>query len=287
MFMVIAIITFWIFVFAMIALASGTNNHTQNRLKKFIKGRDAEQPELIADANDSPTVRRLRAQLFSIGLTRKSDLKRALLFRRFCYLAPFLMMGILFFMGFPLLQVVASGLCFGIIFIILPKIGFIRAQMKRRRDIQKHLPDTLDLLTLCLEAGLSFDSSLLKVAEEQERVSPNISREFKMTNQEILAGRSRKAALANLAERTNVDEIRTLVGAIQQSIKLGTSLIKTLRTQASTTRKKKREQIRATIMKTPVKLIFPLIFLIFPTLMIVILAPSLVNTFRHLSAVNF
>lgn len=285
-----SIISFWMLVLGGLTFYSGRSKEEEilrERMERLVKGKEVVQDnEVQLDAGESPAARRLKSQLHLLGLNRKSDLKKAILFRRVCYISPFLISAALFFMGFPMLETVLLGIVFGVIFILIPKIWMIRLRIQRKKEIEKHLPDTLDLLTLCLEAGLSFDSSLVRVAEEQRRSSPHISREFLMTNQEILTGRSRKCALDHLADRVEVDEVRSLVGAIQQSIKLGTSLVKTLRTQATVTRKKKREQIRAAIMKTPVKLIFPLIFLIFPTLMIVILAPSLVNTFRHLAAVQ-
>jgi tight adherence protein C len=124
------------------------------------------------------------------------------------------------------------------------------------------------------------------VAEEEKRVSTHVSRELNLTNREILAGRSREQALRNLASRCGLQDLNAIVGAILQSIKLGTSLVKTLKVQAEVLRKKRRERIRAQILKTPVKLIFPLLFFIFPTLLIVILGPSLINIFRQLSQVG-
>ena len=136
---------------------------------------------------------------------------------------------------------------------------------------------------VALEAGLSFDAALVRIGEEQRRVSTHISREFLYTNQEILVGKSREQALKGLAERCGIDEVDSMVRAVLQSNKLGTSLVKTLRIQSESLRKKRRQDIHAQILKAPVKLIFPLLFFIFPTLVIIILGPSIVQIFRHLS----
>lgn len=242
---------------------------------------------LAAHGPQAPVERRLKQKLQHLGLNRKSDYTTAIRLRRACYLIPFLSTGILFFMGFAVEQLLLAGVLFTLIFVLLPNLIFIRLALRRRREIEKHLPDTLDLLTLCLEAGLSFHSALTRVADEQQRLSSHLSRELKLTNQEMLAGKSQQDALTNLGIRTGVEEIQTLVGTIIQSLKIGTSLVKSLRTYATALRKKRREKCREKILKTPVKLIFPLIFFIFPTLLIVVLAPSLINIFRSLSQVGY
>lgn len=263
----------------------GTGDPVEERLQRLVRMEAAVKPELLMiPSKESGTMRRLRERLLLAGLHRRSDFEKAKRFGRFCKLVPFALTITLHFMGFPLKQVVAAGFLFGVIFILVPRFWMIRNIMRRRREIERNLPDTLDLLILCLEAGLSFDSSLVRVANEQRRVSSHISRELTFTNQEILTGKSREEALKNLAWRTGVEEMKSFVGAVLQSIKLGTSLTKTLRTQAEAMRKSRREKVRAAIMKTPVKLIFPLILFIFPTLLVVILAPSLVDIFRHLGS---
>ncbi len=290
--MTIAIIcTFWaIFWVALEAgkVLSGTDHGVQERLATLMRpSASAETANLMPLASESPAARRLRLRLSRLGLNRRSDFDRALNLRRLSYLMPVLALALLFFMGFPLPQVLLGTLLFSIIFVLTPNLIMMRFAIRRRQELARHLPDTLDLMILCLEAGHSFHVSLVKVAEEQQRISSHISRELKLTNQEILAGKSQKQALDHLAQRTQIEEMRTIVAAINQSVKLGTSLVKTLRTQANVSRKRRREKIRELILKTPVKLIFPLLFFIFPSLLILVLAPSFMNIFRNLSAVGY
>ncbi|MDD5671917.1 MAG: type II secretion system F family protein [Candidatus Omnitrophica bacterium] len=282
----IPLLVFWTVFFGALAVKNywlKGNDLPKERLHRFTVNEPLAHVELTVPAEKSKGADSLRRKLILAGLHRKSDLTAMTRFQRICRLLPVALVLFLFFMGFPKAQIFACGILFAVIFIIVPRLWILRLIFKRRRDIERHFPDTLDLLILCLEAGLSFDSSLVRVAKEQERVSSQISRELNLTNQETLAGKPREVALKNLADRTGVEDIKSIVSAVQQSMKLGTSLVKTLRTQADVMRKKRRERIRADIAKTPVKLIFPLLLFIFPTLLIVILGPSMVNVFRQLS----
>ncbi|MDP3920542.1 MAG: type II secretion system F family protein [Candidatus Omnitrophota bacterium] len=261
------------------------------RLKRFSEG--VAKSNLNADADlrpsksDPPSKRRLRKKLNAMGLHHASDLQAAMKMRRFFYLVPVTLVALLYFMGFPPIHIVICGGLFTFIFMLLLRVWMIRKVMQRRRLIQKNLPNAVDLMVVCLEAGMSLDTSLLRVATEQKRVSPQLSVELTLTNQEISAGGSREQALKNLAARTSLDDVKSLSSTIIQAMKLGTSLVRTLKIQAVAMRKKKREETRALIQKMPVKLIFPLLLFIFPTLFIVVLGPSLINIFRHFTSVGY
>lgn len=263
--------------------------NVQARMKRLLPAREkaAKKEAVVLSANHSSRLKRLERQLVLAGFSRSADLKRALRITHLLHLCPLLAGFVFFLLGFPLVQVVASTVLLLVVFVVLPRVLLLHMIFKRRKEIQRNLSDTLDLLILCLEAGMAFDSALVRVAQDMRNVSPQISYEFLATNQEILAGQTRHHALKNLAWRAGVEEVSSIVGAIQQSIKLGTSLVKTLRIQADALRKKRREMIREKILKTPVKLIFPLLFFIFPTLLMVILGPSLINIFRELTKVGF
>ena len=288
--MVISFFVFWTTFFTVEA-AQGwwtrTKNPLEERLQRLLQF-DAPSSTRLEEplAVDGPHEKALKESLILAGFRRKSDLKQLLFFKRLCLALPFGATLLLAFMGFRAGEVLFTGALLIFVFILLPRLWILHAIFKRRKEIEGHLADALDLFVLCLEAGLSFESALLRVAEEEKRVSNQMSRELLSTHQEIRVGKTREEALKNLAWRTRVADIQILVGAILQSLKLGTSLGKTLRIQADVLRKKKRERIRAEILKTPVKLIFPLLFLIFPTLLIVILGPSLVSIFRHMSEVG-
>jgi len=252
----------------------------------FLRPKDPVQ-DLVIPVEELSHNEPLKKTLLHAGLRRKSDLKRVRLLKRACLIVPGLIASSLFFLlDLPAEKVLLLGGLFFTIFVLIPRLFLLRIIFKRRKEIEKNLAEALDLLILCLEAGISFDSALVRVAQEGRRISTHLSRELTSAYQEIQVGKSREEALRNLAERCGVEDMKALVGAILQSIKLGTSLVRTLKIQATALRKKRRERIRAQILKTPVKLIFPLIFFIFPTLLMVVLGPSLVEIFRHLDDVR-
>ena len=281
------VFTFWTAFFTFISakeLLFWDQNPVANRLKEMVR-LDPKQEASIATQSLQETERltQIKQKLLLAGLKRKSDLSKFLLLQKICYAMPLLLsIFMYFFFRTSIQNVLLLGISFGIIFIIIPRLWLLRTIFKRRKEIAKHFPDTLDLLVIALEAGLSFDSALVRVGEEQRRVSTQISRELLFTNQQILVGKSKEEALRGLAKRCFVEEVDSFVRAVIQANKLGTSLVKTLRIQADPLRKKRKQNIQAQILKAPVKLIFPLLFFIFPTLLVVILGPSLVQIFRYL-----
>ena len=147
---------------------------------------------------------------------------------------------------------------------------------KRQTDIRVGLPEALDLLVVCAEAGLGLDQAIMRVAEELALSQPEISEELSLTVLEQRAGRSRADAWKNLAERTNVDSVRAMVATLLQADHFGTSISKTLRGYSDTLRVQRRQQIEELAAKTTVKLVFPLAFFIFPTIFVVTLGPAVI-----------
>jgi len=163
----------------------------------------------------------------------------------------------------------------------LAPIAFLRwRQAKRREQIMLALPDALDLMVICVEAGLGLNAALLNVGREVRRNSPALADELRMVNHEMRAGMSRVQALRNLAFRTGVDEVRALVAVLVQSDRFGTSIAQALRTHAHGLRIRRRQRAEEAARKTPVKMVFPLVFCIFPELLVVILAPGMLQLFR-------
>jgi len=158
---------------------------------------------------------------------------------------------------------------------IAPDFWLGRRIKKRQTEIRLGLPDFLDLLVVCVEAGLSLDQALARTAEELRSGHPEISDETSLLILEQHAGRTRVDAWKNLADRVNLDVIRTLVGSIIQADEFGTSIAKTLRIYADGLRVQRRQQVEEMAAKTAVKLVFPLVFFIFPTLFIVALGPTM------------
>jgi len=162
-------------------------------------------------------------------------------------------------------------------------IAFLRwKQSRRRQEITLTLPDALDLMVVCVEAGLGLNAAILAVGKEVRLNSHALSDELRMVNYEMRAGVSRIEALRNLAIRTGVDEVRAFVAVLVQSDKFGTSIAQALRTHAVSLRMRRRQRAEETARKTPVKMVFPLVFCIFPELLVVILAPGMLQLFRAL-----
>jgi tight adherence protein C len=156
----------------------------------------------------------------------------------------------------------------------LPNAVLARTAARRQREIFEHLPDALDLLTVCVEAGLSLERALVRVAAEIHIKSLPLAQELQLALMEMRAGFSREKALRNLALRTGVEDMDTLVAMLIQSQRFGTSMGDSLRIHSENLRTKRRMMAEEAAAKIALKLLFPLIFCIFPTLMLVLLGPA-------------
>ena len=157
---------------------------------------------------------------------------------------------------------------------LLPDFWLGRKVTNRQTQIRQGLPDVLDLLTICIEAGLSMDQATARSSEELHRAHPAICDELGIVVLEQRAGRARADAWKQFAERTGVDSVRNLVSVLVQSEQLGTSVAKTLRVHSDTLRTQRRQRVEEQAAKTTVKLVFPLVFFIFPSLFLVTLGPA-------------
>jgi tight adherence protein C len=154
-----------------------------------------------------------------------------------------------------------------------PDFWLSRQISKRQARIRRSLPDVLDLLIICVEAGLSLDQGTARTAQELHQTHPDISDELTVVALEQSAGRARSDAWRNLGERTQVDSVRNLVSVLIQSEKFGTSIARTLRIHSDTLRTQRKQQVEEQAAKTTVKLVFPLVFFIFPSIFLVTLGP--------------
>ena len=145
----------------------------------------------------------------------------------------------------------------------------------REGDIRRSLPDILDLLVVCLEAGLSLDQAVIRAVEEMRPAHPALADELGLVMLEVRAGRPRAAAWRSLEQRTAVDSIHLLVSVLIQADQFGTGISKTLRTHSETIRTRLTQYVEELAAKTTVKLIFPLVFFILPSLLVVTLGPAL------------
>ncbi len=158
---------------------------------------------------------------------------------------------------------------------LAPDFWLGRRIKQRQTNIRLGLPDSLDLMVVCIEAGLSLDQALSRTADEMQASQPELSDEMRLVILEQRAGRPRLDAWRNFAERVDLEVVRTLVASIVQADQFGTSIAKTLRVYSDGLRTRRRQQVEELAAKTAVKLVFPLVFFIFPSLFVVALGPSI------------
>jgi len=171
--------------------------------------------------------------------------------------------------------VAAAGLGY-----FLPNVFLGRRIAYRKREILDSFPDAMDLIIVCVESGLGLDAALARVSEEMHMISPTLGEELHLINLELRAGSSRERALRNLALRTGVEDIDTLVAMLVQSDRFGTSIAQALRVHAENLRTKRRLRAEEAAAKIALKLLFPLIFFIFPSMLLVLLGPALISIHR-------
>lgn len=158
-----------------------------------------------------------------------------------------------------------------------PRFILNRLVAKRKLRITWGLADALDLMVITMEAGLGLNAAMLKVCEELKTVHPDICKEFELANLEIRVGRERSEALRNLAERSGVEDLNSLVGMLIQADRFGTSIAKAVRVYSDSLRTKRRQRAEQAAQKAAFKLLLPLGALLFPTMFIIILGPALLN----------
>ena len=160
---------------------------------------------------------------------------------------------------------------------VLP--GFLLARMAKRRmhKIRLGLPDALDLLVVSVEAGLGLDQAIQRVADELAFAHPELADEMRLINLELRAGKARTEALRNFGERTQVDDVISLVAMLVQTDKFGTSVAQSLRVHSETSRTKRRQRAEEAAAKTGVKMVFPLVFCIFPAIWVVTIGPAAIK----------
>jgi tight adherence protein C len=164
---------------------------------------------------------------------------------------------------------------------LLPEF-WLTSQVRRRQQVLRlSLPDCLDLLVVCVEAGLALDQAFLRVTQELRIAHPELCEELDLANAEIRIGRTRVEALHELGKRTGVDDIKSLVAMLVQTDRFGTSIAQSLRVHSDELRTKRRQRGEELAAKATVKMIPVLVFFIFPALFVVILGPAVISLFRH------
>jgi len=207
-------------------------------------------------------------------------------YRRDRYLDIFYAAKILMPIAFAILATVLGLQRYGAFFVYVTAaaLGFLAPDFwvgwkmkKRQLEIRLGLPEALDLMTICVEAGLGLDQAILRVAEEMHISQPEVAEELVLLNLEQRAGKSRREALRNLAHRTGVDSVSEWVAMMIQTDQFGTSIAEALRVHSDSLRTQRTQEVEEQAAKTTVKLVFPLVFLIFPSMFVVTLGPAMIR----------
>jgi tight adherence protein C len=182
--------------------------------------------------------------------------------------------------GLSQLATLVGVLYFAFFGYYLPDIWLRIRTARRKKKIFNGLPDTLDLLVVCVEAGMGLDAAITRVGEEIRFTDRELSDELRLLNLELRAGKTRLEALRNLGRRVNLEDMNSLITLLVQTEKFGTSIAQALRVYSDTFRTKRYQAAEELAAKIPVKLLFPLIFFIFPAIFVVILGPAIIQIFR-------
>jgi tight adherence protein C len=183
-------------------------------------------------------------------------------------------------LGFTTMQVFMAVIWMGAVGWVGP-VFYVRSRLKaRQKDLQKAMPDMLDMLVVCVEAGLGLNQAFVRVADEIDHVSVVMAEQLALVNLEMRAGTPRDEAMKNLADRTGLNDMKSLVSMLIQTDRFGTSVADALRVHSDTMRTKRRQRAEEAAAKTTIKLVFPLVLFVFPAMFVVVLGPSVIAIYR-------
>jgi tight adherence protein C len=283
---IVAFLTVVVIVFAFGAAAVAPSSVLGSRLREIGWQRPKTQPkpamrERMQQALDpfsralpvSPTeVSQTRAWLIQAGYR---DPQHVTIYRGLRVLFAALgFFSVFVFTGFDSLLLLTGVTAFGF---FIPRFLLKKKLKERQRRIRIGLPDGLDLTVICVEAGLSLDQAMMRVGDDLRTAHPELSGEFHLFNLETRAGKPRAEALRNLAERTGVDDIRSLVGTLIQTDRFGTSVAQALRVHSDSLRTERRQRAEEQAAKTTVKMIIPLVLFVMPSLLVVTVGPAIIQ----------
>jgi len=288
-------------VFASVAVVSGSvaslalarTSPERRRLRNFTTPRAAAAPinVQVADA-PSPTLKRF-SDMLPTSPTDLSRLRRrlavagyegysaAVVYSAVRLLLP-VVLGVTTVLALGFNDGWVLGLTSAALGFVTPDLWLSQKTLKHKKAIQDGLPDALDLIIVCIEAGSSLDQAILKASNELEIALPVIARQLATLSSQIRAGKPRLEAFQDLAKRTGVDDVRSLVALLIQTDRFGTSIAQGLRTHAETLRTKRRQRAEERAGKIGVKLVFPLVLCLMPALYVVCLGPVAVAFYRNL-----
>jgi tight adherence protein C len=222
-----------------------------------------------------------RAQLLMLRAGYRSP-EAILAMRGFKLLLPVGLLALVFSTGFYRMSPYMIPVIAAVAGYLLPDMFLLWRVQVRQHHLRRGLPDGLDLLVICVESGLGLDQALMKVAQELRIAHRDLSDELQLVNLEMRIGKSRIEALRELARRTGLEDIKSLVAMLVQTDRFGTSVAQSLRIFSDDLRIKRRQRAEEMSAKTTVKMVPPLVFFIFPALMVVILGPAVITMLRQL-----
>jgi tight adherence protein C len=291
-----------------LGISAYASSHTKQRAwMERLRGKDDAAASLAVRESSAPEQPRLFKFLGVLGEAAKpknidemSHMRRTLVkagYRRvdapLIFFGARLLLAIAFPAAFAVLRTSALPMLpytqTMVFFILLAVVGFyvpnlwvmMRTQ-RRQQKITEGFPDALDLMTVCVEAGLGLDAALNQVAEEISMSNKVLSEELKLVNLELRAGQSRQNALRNLSLRTDLEDVNNFTTLLIQTDSFGTSIGQALRVHSDTMRTRRHHRAEEAAAKLPVKLLFPLVFFIFPSMFVVILGPAVIQMIRIL-----
>ncbi len=301
--MTVSAVLFGVSIAAMIGFLGLFSRSRSSRMRQRLKGSSQEgalppdlRPreflprELVEKAEEtlgikrgSAYVKELQKALHRAGLQGEKSLSIFLGLKLGLAVAlPVIALPLLLTLGVP------KSLLLLLFFVLMPGGYFLPNLIlgamvdSRQKQIRDGLPDALDLLVVCVEAGQGLNAALKRVADDLRLSNQALSRELTLVNLEIGAGLDREQALRNLADRTGVEEVASLCSMLIQSDRFGTSMAQALKVQSDTLRTTRRQKLEELAAKTPVKLVFPLLLFIFPALMVVIIGPAAIRIMENL-----
>jgi tight adherence protein C len=292
---ILVFLTIFVVVFSLGAATVAPSSVLGSRLREigWQKPRPQEKPairERIQQALD-PLSRAMPVSPTEVSQTRQWLIQAG--YRSAQHLTIYRGLRVLFAaLGFGAV-VLFTGMSSPLLLVGLPALGFFlprfmlkRAVRERQRRIRLALPDALDLTVICVEAGLALDQAMLRVGEDLSYAHPELSAEFHLFNLETRAGKPRVEALRNLAGRTGVEDIRSLVATLVQTDRFGTSVAQALRVHSDSLRTERRQRAEEQAAKTTVKMIIPLVLFVLPSLIFVTVGPAVIQLMHVLLPIS-
>jgi tight adherence protein C len=257
-------------------------NSTRDGINKLLTKASPKLSSAIQPKNEKD-VNKMRVKLDSAGFRSDNAVELFLTLQVLSGMFGLFFGGIgsLFIKGFTLTAVMyACGIA--LLFFLLPGVILSIIASKRKEKIFLGLPDALDLMVVCVEAGLGQDQALRRVSEELDKAHPVIAAEFNQCNHQLQMGKTRENVLQELSDRNDVEDLKTLANVLIQVDRFGTSVGKALRTQSDAMRVRRKQIAEEKASKTAVALIFPLVLCIFPGIFVVLVGPAAITMVKEL-----